>query len=399
MNTKKKIILILTGLAILGALAAALAPSPVPVSTVRVEKGYFAEYVEDEGYTRLKITHVMSAPVQGYLHRVDLEPGDGVQAGEVLFSMESLPAPGLDLRALEQARENLKAARARLEAARAEHENARTQMEYAVREVIRHEELFARDVISASVMDKMHNEQMRAKAAKKAARSAMEAARFEKENTRAVLEITQGARLGREQGLKIRSPVAGIMLRRMHYQEGTVPAGVEILEVGDLDDMEVRVDLLSMDAVRVRPGMRVELERWGGEPLSGRVRRVEPAGFTKISALGVEEQRVPVLVEITSPRQDWEQLGKEYRVEARFILWEGRDVISIPSNAKFRENGDWRVFVVQDGRAVVRRVEPGRRSGLRTQVVQGLEPGEKVITHPGDRVSDGVRVEAGPRQN
>ncbi|EFI34493.1 efflux transporter, RND family, MFP subunit [Desulfonatronospira thiodismutans ASO3-1] len=396
MSTRKKIILVLAGLAILGALAAALTPSPVPVSTVQVEKGYFAEYVEDEGYTRLKTTYVMSAPVQGYLHRVDLEPGDGVQAGEVLFSMEALPAPGLDLRAQEQARENLRAARARLESARAEHENARIQMDYAAREVRRHEELFAHNVISASVMDKMHNEQMRATAAKKAARSAMEAALFEKENARAVLDITQGARLGREQGLKIRSPVSGMVLNRMHYQEGTVPAGVEILEIGDLDELEVRVDLLSMDAVRVRPGMRVELERWGGEkPLAGRVRRVEPAGFTKISALGVEEQRVPVLVEITSPRQDWEQLGKEYRVEARFILWEGLEVMSVPSSALFRENGKWQLFVLQEGRAMVRRVETGRRSGLRTQVVQGLEPGEKVITHPGDQVRDGVRVDIG----
>ncbi len=397
MSRKKKIILILAGLVILGALAAALAPSPVPVSTVRVEKGYFAEYVEDEGHTRLGTTHVMSAPVQGYLHRVELEPGDEVRAGEILFSMESLPAPGLDLRALEQAREKLKAARSRLEAARAEHENAQVQMEYTAREARRHEDLFARGVISASVMDRVHNEQKRARAAEKAARSAMDAARFEKENARAVLEVAQGARLGGEHGLKIRSPSAGVVLRRMHYQEGTVAAGVEILEIGDLDELEVRVDLLSMDAVRVRPGMSVELERWGGkESLAGRVRRVEPAGFTKVSALGVEEQRVPVLVEITSPREDWEQLGKEYRVEARFILWEGREVLSVPSSALFREDGEWFVFVVQEGRAMVRRVEPGRRSGLRTQVVQGLGPGETVIIHPGDRVRDGVRVEVGP---
>ncbi len=395
MSTKKKIILILAGLAILGALAAALAPSPVPVSTVRVEEGCFAEYVENEGRTRLRTTYVMSAPVQGYLHRVDLEPGDEVQAGDVLFSMESLPAPGLDPRALEQARENLEAARARLEAARAEHENAQVQMEYASREAKRHEELFARKIISASAMDRMHNELKRARATEAAARSAKEAAGFEKENARAVLEVTQGARLGREQDLEIRSPAAGLVLRRIYYQEGIVAAGAEILEVGNLDELEVRVDLLSMDAVRVRPGMRVELERWGGEePLAGRVRRVEPAGFTRVSALGVDEQRVTVLVEITSPRKDWEQLGKEYRVEARFILWEGRDVLYVPSSALFRKNGDWSVFVVQEGRAVMRRVEPGRRSGLQTQVVQGLRPGETVIIHPGDRVRDGVRVEA-----
>jgi HlyD family secretion protein len=169
--------------------------------------------------------------------------------------------------------------------------------------------------------------------------------------------------------------------------------GEVILEIGDLDELEVRVDLLSMDAVRVRRDMRVVLERWGGgDPLEGRVRRVEPAGFTRVSALGVDEQRVPVLVEIISPRETWSTLGEGYRVEARFVLWEGEDVLQIPVSALFRTGDAWSVFVVERGRARLRSIEIGRRSGLWAQVTAGLEVGEVVIAHPGDRIADGVRV-------
>ena len=167
------------------------------------------------------------------------------------------------------------------------------------------------------------------------------------------------------------------------------------MEIGDLDELEVVVDLLSVDAVRVRPGMRVVLERWGGDDdLEGRVRMVEPGGFTRVSARGVDEQRVPVRVEITSDREEWAHLGDGYRVEARFILWKGEDVLQIPTSALFRSDDRWAVFVMDHERARLRQVETGRRSGLTTQVVDGLEEGEFVITHPGDRVEDGSRVRA-----
>ncbi len=394
MSRKKKIITVLAGLVLLGIVGAALIPSPVPVSAVRVEKGYFAEYVEDEGYTWLRFTYAIAAPVQGYLHRVDLEAGDKVMAGDVLFSMEPLPAPGLDLRALRQAGESLEAAGARLEAARAEHEGRLNELEYARREADRHAELFEREIIPISVLDRVQRDLNIAQAAERAAHSAVEAAWYEKENARAVVETAQGARLGLKQKLEIRSPVQGVILRRQRYQEGSVPAGTGILEIGNLDELEVRVDLLTVDAIRVRPGMRVMFMRWGGEKeIFGRVRLVEPAGFREISALGVDEQRVAVLVEIVSPREDWAHLGKEYRVEARFILWEEDDVMHIPTSALFRENHVWKVFVVEDGRAVIREVETGRRSGLRTKIISGLEPGETVIIHPGERVTENIRVD------
>jgi HlyD family secretion protein len=185
------------------------------------------------------------------------------------------------------------------------------------------------------------------------------------------------------------------VLRRHRCCEGAIAAGEAVVDVGSLEDLEVQVDLLSMMAVRVRPGMRVLMTGWGGdEVLEGTVRRIEPAGFTRVSALGVEEQRVPVIIDFVDPEQAWEQLGVAYRVEAEFLVWEGEDIIQVPTSALFRVDGQWTVYVIDGGRASQRPVERGRASGLTTQIVSGLQPGQVVITHPGDRIEDGVRVRA-----
>jgi HlyD family secretion protein len=178
-----------------------------------------------------------------------------------------------------------------------------------------------------------------------------------------------------------------------HESEGVVPAGTPLLEVGDPARLEVEVDVLSLDAVRIRPGTPVRFERWGGEfPLEGKVRHVEPAGFTKISALGVEEQRVLVIVDITSTREEWEGIGDGYRMEASFILWEEREVLQVPAGALFRTGDRFAVYVLEKGRAKVRPVDVGKRNGLAAQVLSGLSEGETVIVHPGDTVSDGKKV-------
>ena len=394
MRVIKKIILVFLVLGMAAFLILALIPSPVPVSISIVEKGYFAEYTEDEGTTRLRFTRTVSAPINGYLHRVELEPGDTVKAGEMVFSMEPVPVPALDLRALKQARELFEVSRAKYQASQWEYSRAVSRTELAFKERKRHLALFDQGVISRSAMDRVENELEQAAAAEATARAAMEAARYDMENSRAVFEVSSGALAGDDQALVVKAPQSGVILRRERYQEGVVNAGEVIVEIGDLDDLEVQVDLLSVEAVRVRPGMRVILEHWGQKnELSGKVRLVEPAGFKKVSALGVDEQRVPVFVEIISPRQEWNNLGHGYRVEARFILWEADQVTYIPSSSLFRQDDKWKVFVVEDGRAVLRKVETGRRSGLLTQIVHGLTPGEMVITHPGDKVRDGIRVD------
>lgn len=381
---------------VIALLVLALRPAPIPVSATEVRSGHFVEYVEDEGRTRLRDTYTVSAPIGGYLRRVSLEPGDKVAAGEAVFEMESMPTPALDARSREQAREAVAAAEARLQAAQAELETRQTQFTLADTEFDRSEQLHERNLISSEERDRRRALRDSARTAAVAASHAVEVARFELESARAVLEIADGERSpGDQPSLEVRAPIDGTVTRRHRCCEGPVAAGEPILELGNLDELEVQVDLLSMDAVRVRPGMEVILERWGGgEDLRGEVRRVEPAGFMRISALGVEEQRVPVLISITSPRSDWEHLGEGYRIEARFILWSEDDVLQIPTSALFREDDRWMVYVVSAGRAERRQVDIGRRSGLWTQVRSGLDAGEIVITHPGDRVADGVRVAA-----
>lgn len=394
MTTLRKILITLAGLALLAIVLLALRPSPFEVTTATVERRTLVEAVEEEGRTRLRDTYVVSAPIGGYLHRVALEPGDPVAAGQTLFELEPPPAPALDARTREQASESLAAARSRLQAAAAEQRNRRADLLLAESEHRRVSQLFERSLVPESELERAANVLERARSAVAAAEASVEAAGYEVDNARAVLEVTEGERSGdADRRLRVAAPVGGVVLRRERCCEGVIQAGTPVLEIGDLGDLEIQVDLLSMDAVRVSPGMRVEIERWGGEAvLEGRVRRVEPAGFTRISALGVEEQRVPVLVEIDSDREQWQELGIGYRIEARFIVWEGEGVVQVPGSALFRAGDRWHVFVVADGRLRQRAIEPGRRSGLMVQVRSGLEPGEQVVTHPGDRLTDGARV-------
>ncbi len=394
MKIFKRIIFMLVALAGTALLVLAILPSPIPVSTAEVEKGYFAEITEDEGFTRLRDTSLFSAPVSGYLHRVRLEPGDTVQAGQTLFKIEPIPAPALDSRTIRQAQENLLSLKAASRAARADYDNALHRTSLARKELDRHLKLFENEIIPESTMDRVQSELDQALAVKDSAREAVAVADYNVEYAKAVLEVSTGARQGPDQALEIKALENALVLRRHRHQEGVVNAGESILETGDLKQLEVRVDLLSVEAVRVRPGMRVILSHWGEKiELKGQVRLVEPAGFKRVSALGVDEQRVPVFVRITSPREEWEYLGEGYRVEAKFVLWESDDAVFVPTSSLFRKDDQWYAFGVQEGRASLRQVEIGRRSGLKTQIIKGLKPGEIIITHPGDRISHGTHVE------
>ncbi|WP_018146338.1 MULTISPECIES: efflux RND transporter periplasmic adaptor subunit [unclassified Thioalkalivibrio] len=394
MAMKKRITIGLVVLAGVAALVWALRPQPVPVSLTEVQAGAFEETVREEGRTRLRETYTVSAPIAGYLHRVALEEGDAVALGDTLFRLEPLPTPALDARSREQARENLAAARSRLQSAEANLENLRAEARFAESEYRRHQELFDRGAVSATEMERMETMRDRARSAVRAGESAVEVARSEIESARVVLDIASGQMPESEADtLSVRSPAEGVVLERYRCCEGTIGAGEPVLVVGDLDDLEVQVDLLSMDAVRVVPGMRVRLTDWGRDAeLEASVRRVQPFGFTKISALGVDEQRVPVILDLDAVEARLAGLAVGYRVEAEFLLWEGDDVLQVPTSALFRHRGEWSVFVVEDGRAEPRRVEVGRRSGFTTQILEGLEGGERVVTRPGDRVQAGTRV-------
>lgn len=396
MKQKKRWLLPALAVSLAVILVLALRPSPLPVSTAEVARGAFVESVDEEGQTRLRDTFTVSAPIAGFLQRVRPEPGDTVELGETLFRMEPLPAPALDARSLEQARENLSAARARRQTAEANLATVAADAEFAAGEYARYRELHDRGLVSTTEMERARAARDRQAAARRAAEYAVEVAGFEVESARAVLDIASGQRPADDQPeLEIRAPVAGVVLRRHRCCEGAISAGEPVVDVGSLEDLEVQVDLLSMAAVRVRPGMRVRMTGWGGEGvIEGRVRRVEPAGFTRVSALGVEEQRVPVIVDFDDPDDAWRALGVGFRVEAEFILWEDDEVLQLPTSALFRSDGNWTVFVVENGRAALRRVERGRSSGLTTQVLDGVAAGERVITHPGDQVREGSRVRA-----
>jgi HlyD family secretion protein len=233
-------------------------------------------------------------------------------------------------------------------------------------------------------------------AAKRAADAAIDVGRYELDAALASLRYTaSGGSTEKLEAVPVRSPVAGRVLAIHQESAGVVAAGQPLLDVGDSGELEVMIEVLSRDAVRIAPGGRVLLERWGGEaPLEGVVRTVEPTGFTKVSALGVEEQRVRVIADLASPPESWQRLGDGYRVEAKFIVWSSEDTLTVPSSALFRRDDGWAAFVVEGGRAREKLVTPGHGSGLLTEVVAGLEEGATVVVHPGDAIADGVRVRA-----
>ncbi|WP_211224493.1 efflux RND transporter periplasmic adaptor subunit [Marinimicrobium agarilyticum] len=390
--TRRTLIFIAIALLVLVVLGISFRNPPALVDSAAVTRGPFRMTVEEEGRTRLPDRFEVSAPVAGYLNRVLLEPGDAVAQGDTLFTLNPAPADALDARSGAQARASVARAESVLAAAQSAVEAQRAQAELADRELARIRKLVDQGHQSQEALDRAMAEARSANARLRTAQFQVDVARHERANAEAALTIAGGE--VRSEPLRVTAPTEGVVLTRQRQSAGRVQPGEPILTLGDLRSLQVEVDLLSPDAVRLNPGMRVELERWGGDRvLPGRVRRVEPAGFTHISALGVEEQRVWVIVDFESDREHWKDLGDGYRVEARFILWEGEEVLQVPASALFREEETWAVYVVENGEAVRRTVTPGRRSGLLSEIQEGLAVGERVILHPGEDIHPGSRVE------
>jgi HlyD family secretion protein len=377
----------LIGLIVLG-----LWPRPVTVEVAAVSRGPLVVTVDEEGMTRVKNRYVVSAPVAGQLRRIDWKAGAPIEAGKtVLAVLETSGADLLDARSRAQAEARVRAAEAAREAAQARRERADAAARMYNADFERIRALRDQKVLSPQEFD---TAQMRAETAAqdvRAAEFAFKVAEYELQQARALL--VQGQSGSGAEPFVITSPVSGRILRVLQESTRVVPSGFALMEVGDPTDLEVRIEVLSRDGVAVTPGARVMLEQWGGpQPLAARVRLVEPSAFTKISALGVEEQRVYVIADFVDPIEKRPTLGDNYRVDARIVVWENPQALRAPAGALFQRRDGWHAFVVESGQARARDIKAGRSNGVETEILAGLREGESVVVYPGDKVTDGTSV-------
>lgn len=394
MHTQRNIVFVLVALVIAVLLFFGLRPQPVLVETAQVKRAPLRVTIEEEGVTRLKDRYLVSAPVSGFVRRIELKVGDLVAQSDLLTELEPLRSNVLDPRSRAEAEARVAAARAALQAAEEQAEAAKADADHFGEEFQRKEQLAKTRVISDDELSQARAADQRARALLRSAQFAVDVARYDLDAASTSLKYSaaQDSAGVLKERVPIRAPVSGAVLKVMRESEGVVNAGEPLLELGDPAALEVAVDVLSFDAIQIAPGTTVELTGWGGETLSGTVRLVEPVGFTEVSALGVEEQRVWVVVDITSSVEQWKNLGDGYRVEASFILWEGQDVLQVPNASLFRVQGEWALFAARDGEAHLTPVKLGKRNGLFAQVLEGIDEGEAVIQHPDNDLGDGVRV-------
>ena len=374
-----------------GILAMALWPETLEVDTAVISRGSLVVTVDEEGRTRVRDRFVVSAPLGGRVLRIELEPGDRVRRGDVVARVDAGAPPLLDVRARADMEAAVNGARAVRERAQAEEQRARAALALAEREVLRSRTLAAAGALPAQDADARETEAQLAGEAVSAAAAAVRAATAELE--RALVPLAAPSPQTRASVVPVRAPVDGTILRRLRESESVVPPGEPLVEIGDPAKLEIVADLLSTDAVRVTVGARATIEQWGGAaPLGATITRIEPSGFTKISALGVEEQRVNVILALADQASEDAVLGDGYRVEVRIVVWEADHVLKVPTSALFRDGERWAVYVVNEGRARRTFVEIGRQTGREAEVLSGLPEGAQVIVHPGDLIRDGVRV-------
>ncbi len=392
---------ITVGRIILGLAAAAavtlsiwsLLPRPVPVETAIVTKGTFIATVDEDGKTRIRDRYVVAAPLAGRLTRVRLKAGDPVKTDETVATILPTPAPFLDPRSRQEAQERLGAAEANRERTQAAVQRTQAQSAQAIADLERVRTLVQRGASTTQALEHSELAQRVAERDLRAAEFLDHAAEHEVQQAKALLARYDSDPTTPPEQWLVTAPVSGAVLNVKQESETSVQAGAPILEIGDPQDLEIVVDVLSTDAVEIRPGTEVTIDHWGGSGvLIGQVRRVEPAAFTKISTLGVEEQRVNIVIDIVSPRQDWAGLGDAYQLDAHIVVFKKEDSTILPSGALFRTGNEWNVYVVLDGRAQRRRVDLFRRAGRLATIEAGLQPGDTVVVYPSDRLKPGLRV-------
>lgn len=379
-QTRKRVILAAVGVLVIAAVVYGFLPNPVSVQTATVQRGPLQVIVEAEGETRLEDRYAISSPVAAFVRRIELEPGDHVEVGQPVVHLEPPQPTALDSRVRSETAARVDAAAATVRQAAVTAERAKTERD-------RMKRLHGGGAATRQALEQAIADAARAEANLDAARAQLAAARA------ALEDEAVGNPVSLPEDV-LRSPVAGRVLRVHQQSEGHVNAGQPLIDIGNTERLQVWADVLSQDAVRIHPGTRVLIDQWGGDvPLEAVVTRVEPEGFTRVSALGVEEQRVPVVADFVSEAAASARLGSGYRVLARFVVWEAEAAIQVPSSALFRSQDRWAVFVVEDGHAVRRPVQVGQQAGLLTQIASGLEAGETVVIHPPNELEDGARVQ------
>jgi HlyD family secretion protein len=393
-QTRRRVFVISVGVIVLGTVIYGFLPKPVAVEVAKAARGQLRVTVEEEGRTRVKDRFVISAPVAGYLRRITLDVGDAVKKGDRVATLEPLGSTVIYPRSRAEAEAAVNAAQANYEAAREGAHAATADAEYARERAARMYKLAADGFISKDDLDQAEAESKKAEANRLSAEAAVIAAQAALEQAMSVLRYSAAGEISDTgEYVVVRAPVNGSVLKLHRQSEGVVNSGEPLLDIGNPGRLEVKVEVLSADAVKLKEGTPVVFERWGGErPLVGTVRIIEPAGFTKISSLGVEEQRVNVIVDFTSPFEVWRRLGDGYRLDTTFIIWEGKDVLQVPASAVFRRGDGWALFVMENRRAKLREVEIGRRNGRAAEIVNGIPEGTVVIANPDDNIRDGVKV-------
>jgi HlyD family secretion protein len=402
-------LLVVLGLA--AATVSALMPKPVPVDVAELARGPMRVTIDEDGKTRVTDRYVVSAPLAGTIGRLTLHPGDHIEQGGLIATIEATEPPLLDAQTRAEAEARFKAAEASKRQAAAAVNRAKTATEFARGERDRTAQLVAKGSFAQRNLDLAELDLKTREQELESAGFGVRVAQYEVERARATLDridahASKSAGIGRgakpdsktapaETGAveHVNSPITGTVLRVLREHEGVVTPGTSLLELADPDALEIVVDVLTSDAVQIERGAMVEIRGWGGDtPLNGRVRLVEPSAFTKISALGVEEQRVNVVIELLD-KPEGVVIGDGYRVEVSIVVWQSDDVLLLPVAALFRDGERWAVWVVDGGLARLQTIELGKRQGLWVEVVEGLEAGQTVIVHPSDAVIEGVEVE------
>jgi HlyD family secretion protein len=375
----------------------ALSPKPVSADLSAVDRGSIEVTVDEEGVTRIREIYEVSAPLSGQIDRFPLDVGDPVKRDvSVVAEIRPVAPTLLDVRSRRELEAALDAAVAAVSLAEAELSRARAELRLAEADLARIAQLARSGTVSARTEEKAATDAEAARATVRRAEASLLLRQSERASAEARLMQPDGVQ-GETGGccVLVRAPIDGVVLKVLAESAQVVERGARIAEIGDSGQMEVMVDLLSTDAVRVRPGTEARIEDWGGgQTLSARVSRIEPVAFTKVSALGVEEQRVNVRLDLLDPHAAWERLGHEFRVYVRIRVWRGDDVVRVPLAALFRRGAEWAVFRVVDGKARATVVSIDHRNTEFAEVLDGLSPGDTVILHPSDQIEDGVAVEA-----